>query len=66
MVERSPRAANATGPTAEEPAHPPAVPRSRSLLRALVEAYPGAAAEARAHLVDWMTELQPLDAPEWT
>ncbi|MGO1022580.1 HEAT repeat domain-containing protein [Streptomyces rubiginosohelvolus] len=66
VVERSPRAANATGPTVEEPAHPPAVPRSRSLLRALVEAYPGAAAEARAHLVDWMTELQPLDAPEWT
>ncbi|MFI5483974.1 HEAT repeat domain-containing protein [Streptomyces rubiginosohelvolus] len=66
VVERSPRAANATGPTAEEPAHSPAVPRSRSLLRALVEAYPGAAPEARAHLVDWMTELQPLDAPEWT
>ncbi|WP_424570452.1 HEAT repeat domain-containing protein [Streptomyces sp. CH-036] len=66
VVERSPRAANATGPTAEEPAHPPAVLRSRSLLRALVEAYPGAAPEARAHLVDWMTELQPLDAPEWT
>ncbi|MFK0135125.1 HEAT repeat domain-containing protein [Streptomyces rubiginosohelvolus] len=66
VVERSPRAANATGPTAEGPAHPPAVPRSRSLLRALVEAYPGAAPEARAHLVDWMTELQPLDAPEWT
>ncbi|MGW3304253.1 HEAT repeat domain-containing protein [Streptomyces rubiginosohelvolus] len=66
VVERSPRAANATGPTAERPAHPPAVPRSRRLLRALVEAYPGAASEARAHLVDWMTELQPLDAPEWT
>lgn len=66
VVERSPRAANATGPTAEGPAHPPAVPRSRRLLRALVEAYPGAAPEARAHLVDWMTELQPLDAPEWT
>ncbi|RDL04673.1 HEAT repeat protein [Streptomyces sp. HB202] len=65
-VERSPRAASATGPTAEGPAHPTAVPRSRRLLRALVEAYPGAAPEARAHLVDWMTELQPLDAPEWT
>ncbi|MGW4627323.1 HEAT repeat domain-containing protein [Streptomyces rubiginosohelvolus] len=66
VAERSPRAANATGPTAEGPAHPPAVPRSRRLLRALVEAYPGAAPETRAHLVDWMTELQPLDAPEWT
>ncbi|MFI2083734.1 HEAT repeat domain-containing protein [Streptomyces rubiginosohelvolus] len=66
VVERSPRAANATDPTAEGPSHPPAAPRSRSLLRALVEAYPGAAPEARAHLVDWMTELQPLDAPEWT
>ncbi|MFE6917661.1 HEAT repeat domain-containing protein [Streptomyces rubiginosohelvolus] len=65
-VERSPRAASATGPTAEGPAHLPVVPRSRRLLRALVEAYPGAAPEARAHLVDWMTELQPLDAPEWT
>ncbi|MGW4839180.1 HEAT repeat domain-containing protein [Streptomyces globisporus] len=65
-VERGPRAASATGPTAEGPAHAPAVPRSRRLLRALVEAYPAAAPEARAHLVDWMTELQPLDAPEWT
>ncbi|MFD5692789.1 HEAT repeat domain-containing protein [Streptomyces rubiginosohelvolus] len=64
----APRHPGAEGPgfTAEGPAHPPAVPRSRSLLRALVEAYPGAAPEARAHLVDWMTELQPLDAPEWT
>ncbi|MGW4177508.1 HEAT repeat domain-containing protein [Streptomyces rubiginosohelvolus] len=66
VAERSPRAANATSFTAEGPAHPPAVPRSRCLLRALVEAYPGAAPEARAHLVDWMSELQPLDAPEWT
>ncbi|MGW6465610.1 HEAT repeat domain-containing protein [Streptomyces rubiginosohelvolus] len=64
----APRHPGAEGPgfTAEGPAHPPAVPRSRSLLRALVEAYPGAAPEARAHLVDWMTELQPLGAPEWT
>ncbi|MFF8987442.1 HEAT repeat domain-containing protein [Streptomyces globisporus] len=65
-VERSSRAASATGPAAEGPAHLPVVPRSRRLLRALVEAYPGAAPEVRVHLVDWMTELQPLDAPEWT
>ncbi|NED00147.1 HEAT repeat domain-containing protein [Streptomyces sp. SID6648] len=58
--------AEGTGPTAGEARRPPAVPRSRRLLRTLVEAYPGAAPEARAHLVDWMTELQPLDAPEWT
>ncbi|MFJ6513920.1 HEAT repeat domain-containing protein [Streptomyces sp. NPDC091406] len=39
---------------------------SRDLLAALVEAYPGAPPTVRARLVDWMTELQPLDAPEWT
>ncbi|MGW6716363.1 HEAT repeat domain-containing protein [Streptomyces globisporus] len=55
-----------TGRTADGTARPATVPRSRSLLRALVDAYPGAAPEARARLVDWMTELQPLDAPEWT
>ncbi|MFJ6806782.1 HEAT repeat domain-containing protein [Streptomyces anulatus] len=41
-------------------------PTSRELLSALVEAYPGAAPGARGRLVDRMTELQPLDAPEWT
>ncbi|RPK80825.1 HEAT repeat domain-containing protein [Streptomyces sp. ADI98-10] len=44
----------------------PAAPGSRELLSALVEAYPGAAPGVRGRLVDWMTELQPLDAPEWT
>lgn len=44
----------------------PAAPGSRELLSALVEAYPGAAPGVRGPLVDWMTELQPLDAPEWT
>ncbi|MEU0103106.1 HEAT repeat domain-containing protein [Streptomyces sp. NPDC006267] len=43
-----------------------AVPGSRELLSALVEAYPGAASGVRGPLVDWMTELQPLDTPEWT
>ncbi|MEV7652977.1 HEAT repeat domain-containing protein [Streptomyces anulatus] len=44
----------------------PAAPTSRELLSALVEAYPGAAPGVRGRLVDWMTALQPLDAPEWT
>ncbi|MER8267814.1 HEAT repeat domain-containing protein [Streptomyces griseus] len=44
----------------------PAANGSRALLSALVEAYPGAAPEVRGRLVDWMTELQPIDAPEWT
>lgn len=43
-----------------------AAPTSRELLSALVEAYPGAAPGVRGRLVDWMTALQPLDAPEWT
>ncbi|KPL35929.1 PBS lyase [Streptomyces anulatus] len=44
----------------------PTAPTSRELLSALVEAYPGAAPGVRGRLVDWMTALQPLDAPEWT
>lgn len=44
----------------------PAPPTSRELLSALVDAYPGAAPAVRGRLVDWMAELQPLDAPEWT
>ncbi|MFE6773852.1 HEAT repeat domain-containing protein [Streptomyces fimicarius] len=44
----------------------PASPGSRELLAALVEVYPRAAPGVRGRLVDWMTELQPLDAPEWT
>ncbi|WP_255311768.1 HEAT repeat domain-containing protein [Streptomyces sp. PTY087I2] len=50
----------------EGPVRPPTSPRSRHLLHALVEAYPGATPQVRARLVDWMTRLQPLDAPEWT
>ncbi|MEU9858140.1 HEAT repeat domain-containing protein [Streptomyces sp. NPDC047974] len=38
---------------------------SRELLAALVEAWAGAAEEVRSALVDWMTDLQPLDAPPW-
>ncbi|WDG32844.1 HEAT repeat domain-containing protein [Streptomyces sp. CA-278952] len=44
----------------------PARTESRELLSALVEAYPRAAPDVRGRLVDWMTELQPIDAPEWT
>ncbi|MFC8624084.1 HEAT repeat domain-containing protein [Streptomyces anulatus] len=50
----------------DDPGRTPTAPTSRELLSALVEAYPGAAPGVRARLVDWMTELQPLDAPEWT
>ncbi|NML54606.1 HEAT repeat domain-containing protein [Streptomyces sp. R302] len=38
---------------------------SRELLAALVEVWGGASEDVRAALVDWMTELQPLDAPPW-
>ncbi|MFH9298646.1 HEAT repeat domain-containing protein [Streptomyces sp. NPDC017520] len=44
----------------------PARTESRELLSVLVEAYPTAAPDVRGPLVDWMTELQPIDAPEWT
>ncbi|WNI32864.1 HEAT repeat domain-containing protein [Streptomyces sp. ITFR-6] len=39
---------------------------SRTRLAALTEAYDGAAPGVRSALVDWMTRLQPLDAPPWT
>ncbi|MEU3460593.1 HEAT repeat domain-containing protein [Streptomyces sp. NPDC006733] len=39
---------------------------SRQRLAALIDAYACAGPEAREVLVDWMTELQPLDAPAWT
>ncbi|MCZ4124540.1 HEAT repeat domain-containing protein [Streptomyces sp. H39-S7] len=42
------------------------VPGSRQRLAALIDAYPSAGPEARGVLLDWMTELQPLDAPAWT
>ncbi|WP_257002249.1 HEAT repeat domain-containing protein [Streptomyces sp. WZ.A104] len=38
---------------------------SRDLLAALVTAYPAAGPDVRGPLVDWMAELQPLDAPPW-
>ncbi|MFJ4900301.1 HEAT repeat domain-containing protein [Streptomyces sp. NPDC088727] len=39
---------------------------SRTRLAALIEAHNGAAPGVRSALVDWMTRLQPLDAPPWT
>lgn len=42
-----------------------AVP-SRDRLTALIEAHRGAGPGVRAALLDWMTALQPIDAPPWT
>lgn len=45
------------------------VPGSRDRLEALIGVYAStasAASEVRAALVDWMTDIQPLDAPAWT
>ncbi|MFJ1900661.1 HEAT repeat domain-containing protein [Streptomyces sp. NPDC088115] len=39
---------------------------SRTRLAALIEEHHGAAPGVRSALVDWMTRLQPLDAPPWT
>ncbi|MFF8914524.1 HEAT repeat domain-containing protein [Streptomyces sp. NPDC015032] len=39
---------------------------SRDRLTALIEVRHGADPEVRAALLDWMTLLQPLDAPPWT
>ncbi|MFE2323870.1 HEAT repeat domain-containing protein [Streptomyces sp. NPDC059385] len=41
-------------------------PNSRDRLTALIDAYASAGDEVRAALVDWMTDVQPLDAPPWT
>ncbi|MGW7053991.1 HEAT repeat domain-containing protein [Streptomyces sp. NPDC054887] len=41
-------------------------PGSRERLGALIDAYASAAPEVRSALLDWMTSLQPLDAPPWT
>ncbi|MFI5770712.1 HEAT repeat domain-containing protein [Streptomyces sp. NPDC051658] len=39
---------------------------SRDRLTALIEAHRGADPRVRAALIDWMTLLQPIDAPPWT
>ncbi|MGY3684283.1 HEAT repeat domain-containing protein [Streptomyces sp. TE33382] len=41
-------------------------PDSRERLDALIVAYPDAGPGVRDRLVDWMQQLQPLDAPAWT
>lgn len=42
------------------------VPGSRDRLAALIDVYARAAPEVRPALIDWMTDIQPLDAPPWT
>ncbi|MCX4957175.1 HEAT repeat domain-containing protein [Streptomyces virginiae] len=42
------------------------VPGSRDRLGALIDVYACAGPEVRPALIDWMTDLQPLDAPPWT
>ncbi|MFD7256558.1 HEAT repeat domain-containing protein [Streptomyces sp. NPDC059874] len=42
------------------------IPGSRDRLAALIDVYPSAGPEVRAALIDWMTTVQPLDAPPWT
>ncbi|MER6388689.1 HEAT repeat domain-containing protein [Streptomyces sp. NPDC001523] len=41
-------------------------PDSRERLSALIDVYATADPEVRDPLLDWMTALQPLDAPPWT
>ncbi|MGC0419762.1 HEAT repeat domain-containing protein [Embleya sp. AB8] len=38
---------------------------SRARVAALIDAFPSAAVVHRAGLLDWLTELQPIDAPPW-
>ncbi|MFF2329345.1 MULTISPECIES: HEAT repeat domain-containing protein [unclassified Streptomyces] len=59
-------AARAPGPLAEFRRQDDGTVGSRDRLNALIEVHPGANAELRAALLDWMTLLQPLDAPPWT
>ncbi|PWK74785.1 HEAT repeat protein [Streptomyces sp. CG 926] len=42
------------------------VPGSRDRLGALIDVYASAGPDVRAALIDWMADLQPLDAPLWT
>ncbi|WP_406279727.1 HEAT repeat domain-containing protein [Embleya sp. NBC_00896] len=39
---------------------------SRVRLDALIDAFPAADPDNRAALLDWLTDLQPIDAPAWT
>ncbi|WP_406512959.1 HEAT repeat domain-containing protein [Streptomyces sp. NBC_00161] len=42
------------------------IPGSRDRLTALMDVYASAGPAVRPVLVDWMTDVQPLDAPPWT
>ncbi|MFJ4777185.1 HEAT repeat domain-containing protein [Streptomyces sp. NPDC088762] len=42
------------------------IPNSRDRLTLLIDAYASAGDEVRTALIDWMTDVQPLDAPPWT
>ncbi|MBT2446552.1 HEAT repeat domain-containing protein [Streptomyces sp. ISL-43] len=42
------------------------IPGSRDRLSALIDVHASAGPEVRAALIDWMTVIQPLDAPPWT
>ncbi|MDL4772735.1 HEAT repeat domain-containing protein [Actinomadura xylanilytica] len=44
----------------------PSAPGSRDRLNALIDVFPAAAQDVGAALLDWMTDLQPVDAPPWT
>ncbi|WP_439677575.1 HEAT repeat domain-containing protein [Embleya sp. MST-111070] len=57
------RAATEAGAGAEAEAS--AVPDSRARIAALIDVFPSAAPDTRVPLLDWLTELQPIDAPPW-
>ncbi|MFJ7590943.1 HEAT repeat domain-containing protein [Streptomyces sp. NPDC097617] len=42
------------------------IPGSRDRLSTLIEVHAAAAPAVRPALIDWMTDIQPLDAPPWT
>ncbi|MFE1412289.1 HEAT repeat domain-containing protein [Streptomyces sp. NPDC058746] len=42
------------------------IPDSRDRLTALIDVYASAGDAVRPALIDWLTDIQPLDAPPWT
>ncbi|WP_369777558.1 HEAT repeat domain-containing protein [Streptomyces sp. R33] len=48
------------------PPGPEGIPDSRERLSTLIDVHASAGPEVRAALIDWMTDIQPLDAPPWT
>ncbi|MGW9206524.1 HEAT repeat domain-containing protein [Embleya sp. NPDC055664] len=59
------RAATETGAGTGAEAKTGADPDSRARLAALIDVFPSAQPDTRAPLLDWLTELQPIDAPPW-